>query len=55
MISAPGDYGFSFDWKCYGESSLEIELTKEILDNMVATGGLVITGQGFTLTAVILK
>ncbi|MBO5633817.1 MAG: hypothetical protein J5907_00160 [Bacteroidales bacterium] len=41
-------------YKLYGESKLEIELTKEILDNMVATGGLVITGQGFTLTGVYL-
>ena len=41
-------------YKLYGESKLEIELTKEILDNMVATGGLVITGQGYTLTGVYL-
>lgn len=41
-------------YKLYGENSLEIELTKEILDNMVATGGLVITGQGYTLTGVYL-
>jgi hypothetical protein len=41
-------------FKLYGESKLEIELTKEILDNMVATGGLVITGQGYTLTGVYL-
>lgn len=41
-------------YKLYDENKLEIELTKEILDNMVATGGLVITGQGFTLTGVYL-
>ena len=23
MISTPGDYGYSFDWKCYGESTLD--------------------------------
>ena len=42
-------------YKLYDESSLEIELTQAILDEMIANGGLVITGQGFTLTAVILK
>jgi len=42
-------------YKLYGESSLEIELTQVILDEMIANGGLVITGQGYTLTAVILK
>ena len=42
-------------YKLYGESSLEIELTQAILDEMIANGGLVITGQGYTLTAVILK
>ncbi len=41
-------------YKLYDDNKLEIELTKEILDNMVATGGLVITGQGFTLTGVYL-
>ena len=23
MIPTPGDYGYSFDWKCYGESTLD--------------------------------
>ena len=23
MLSAPGDYAYAFDWKCYGESSLD--------------------------------
>lgn len=35
--------------------SLEVELTQAMIDEMVANGGLVITGQGYTLTAVILK
>ena len=48
------DPGTPDPYKLYGESKLEIELTKEILDNMVATGGLVITGQGYTLTGVYL-
>lgn len=36
-------------------TSLEVELTQAMLDEMVANGGLVITGQGYTLTTVILK
>ena len=36
-------------------NSLEVELTQAMIDEMVANGGLVITGQGYTLTAVILK
>ena len=35
-------------------SELEVELTQAMIDEMVANGGLVITGQGYTLTAVIL-
>ena len=42
-------------YKLYEENKLEIELTQAILDEMIANGGLVITGQGYTLTAVILK
>jgi hypothetical protein len=36
-------------------ASLEVELTADMIAEMVANGGLVITGQGYTLTAVILK
>ena len=36
-------------------TSLEVELTADMIAEMVANGGLVITGQGYTLTAVILK
>ena len=35
--------------------SLEVELSADMIADMVANGGLVITGQGYTLTAVILK
>ena len=35
--------------------SLEVELTADMLSVLVANGGLVITGQGYTLTTVILK
>ena len=35
--------------------SLEVELSADMIAEMVANGGLVITGQGYTLTAVILK
>ena len=35
--------------------SLEVELSADMLAELVANGGLVITGQGYTLTAVILK
>ena len=42
-------------YKLYDETKLEIELTQAILDEMVANGGLVITRQGYILTAVILK
>jgi hypothetical protein len=38
-----------------GETSLEVELTADMIAELVANGGLVITGQGYTLTAVILK
>ena len=38
-----------------GETSLEVELTSDMINEMVSNGGLVITGQGYTLTAVILK
>lgn len=34
---------------------LEVELTADMLAELVNAGGLVVTGQGFTLTAVILK
>lgn len=34
---------------------LEVELTADMITEMVSNGGLVITGQGYTLTAVILK
>ena len=37
------------------ESPFELELTQEMLDELVANGGMVITGQGATITAVILK
>lgn len=36
-------------------SPLDVELTQEMLDELVSAGGLVITGQGVTLTEVILK
>lgn len=36
-------------------SPLDVELTQEMLDELNSAGGLVITGQGVTLTAVILK
>ncbi len=36
-------------------SPFELELTQAMLDELVANGGLVLTGQGMTLTAVILK
>lgn len=36
-------------------SPLDVELTQAMIDEMVNNGGLVLTGQGMTLTAVILK
>ena len=36
-------------------SPFELDLTQEMLDELVANGGMVITGQGATITAVILK
>ncbi len=36
-------------------SPVEIELTQAMIDELVGNGGLVLTGQGMTLTAVILK
>ena len=41
-------------YKPEGED-LEVELTADMLAELVSAGGLVVTGQGFTLTAVILK
>ena len=38
-----------------GETSLEVELTDDMLAQLVGAGGLVITGQGYTLTEVVLK
>ena len=41
-------------YKPEGED-LEVELTADMLTELVDAGGLVVTGQGFTLTAIILK
>ena len=47
--------GTTDPYKLTGVSEFELELTQAMLDELNSAGGLVITGQGFTLTAVILK
>jgi hypothetical protein len=38
-----------------GETNLEVELTQAMVDELNSAGGLVITGQGYTLTEVVIK
>lgn len=38
-----------------GETTLEVELTQAMVDELANAGGLVITGQGLTLTEIIIK
>ena len=49
----PGDVGAQFDEPADGTAS--IELTQEVLDDLIANGGLVITGDGYTLLKVTLE
>ena len=47
--------GTTDPYKLTGVSEFELELTQAMLDELNSAGGLVLTGQGLTLTAVILK
>lgn len=49
----PGDAGAQIDTPEGGVA--ELTLTKEILDDLIANGGLIITGDGYTLTKVTLE
>lgn len=47
--------GTTDPYKLTGVSEFELELTQAMLDELNSAGGLVLTGQGLTLTSVILK
>jgi hypothetical protein len=50
----PGDAGSQFDW-APEDKSCSLVLTETILNDIVANGGLVITGDNITVTQVSIK